>query len=97
MYEGASEVANDAVGNIRTVASYSAEEKVMELYKKKCEGPMRTGIRKGIISGIGFGVSFFLLFCSYATCFYAGALLLHDGKIKFDQIFRVLLTSIHRN
>ncbi|XP_020597238.1 LOW QUALITY PROTEIN: ABC transporter B family member 4-like [Phalaenopsis equestris] len=85
MYEKASQVAvaNDAVGSIRTVASFSAEEKVMELYKKKCEGPMRTGIRQGLISGIGFGVSFFLLFCADAACFYAGARLVEDGKTMY--------------
>ncbi|XP_072958940.1 ABC transporter B family member 11-like [Typha angustifolia] len=91
MYEEASQVANDAVGNIRTVASFSAEEKVMELYKKKCEGPMKTGIRQGIISGIGFGVSFFLLFCVYATSFYAGSRLVEDGKTTFAKVFRVFL------
>nr|CAD1828627.1 unnamed protein product [Ananas comosus var. bracteatus] len=91
MYEEASQVANDAVGNIRTVASFSAEEKVMELYKKKCEGPMRTGIRQGIISGIGFGVSFFLLFCVYAVSFYAGARLVEDQKTTFAKVFRVFL------
>ncbi|KAI0510746.1 hypothetical protein KFK09_011355 [Dendrobium nobile] len=88
MYEEASQVANDAVGSIRTVASFSAEEKVMELYKKKCEGPMKTGIRLGVISGIGFGVSFFLLFCVYAACFYAGARLVEDGKTTFGKVFR---------
>ncbi|KAK8913700.1 ABC transporter B family member 11 [Platanthera zijinensis] len=89
MYEEASQVANDAVGSIRTVASFSAEEKVMELYKKKCEGPMRTGIRLGVVSGIGFGVSFFLLFCVYAASFYAGARLVEDGKTTFGKVFRV--------
>ncbi|KAL1833030.1 hypothetical protein DCAR_0103079 [Daucus carota subsp. sativus] len=89
MYEEASQVANDAVGSIRTVASFCAEEKVMELYKQKCEGPMRTGIRQGLISGIGFGVSFTLLFCVYATCFYAGAQLVDSGKTTFNEVFRV--------
>ncbi|KAL6004059.1 ABC transporter B member 21 [Asimina triloba] len=37
MYEDASQVANDAVGSIRTVASFCAEDRVMELYQKKCE------------------------------------------------------------
>ncbi|KAF8661855.1 hypothetical protein HU200_056814 [Digitaria exilis] len=91
MYEEASQVANDAVGSIRTVASFSAEEKVMDLYKKKCEGPLRTGIRTGIISGIGFGVSFFLLFGVYAASFYAGARLVEDGKTTFPKVFRVFL------
>ncbi|KAF9592904.1 hypothetical protein IFM89_018620 [Coptis chinensis] len=89
MYEEASQVANDAVGSIRTVASFCAEEKVMQLYKKKCEGPMKTGIRQGLISGIGFGISFFLLFNVYATSFYAGARLVDAGKTTFSDVFRV--------
>ncbi|KAJ4835573.1 ABC transporter B member 11 [Turnera subulata] len=89
MYEGASQVANDAVGSIRTVASFCAEEKVMQLYQKKCEGPMRNGIKQGLVSGIGFGLSFFLLFCVYGTCFYAGAQLVRHGRISFSDVFRV--------
>lgn len=91
MYEEASQVANDAVSSIRTVASFSAEEKVMELYKRKCEAPLRTGIRTGIISGIGFGVSFFLLFGVYAASFYAGARMVEEGKTTFPKVFRVFL------
>lgn len=89
MYEEASQVANDAVGSIRTIASFCAEEKVMQLYQKKCEGPMKTGIRQGLISGIGFGLSFALLFCVYATCFYAGARLVQAGETTFSDVFRV--------
>ncbi|WCJ22615.1 ABC transporter B family member 11 [Euphorbia peplus] len=89
MYEEASQVANDAVGSIRTVASFCAEEKVMELYKKKCEGPMQSGIRQGLISGIGFGVSFFLLFAVYAASFYAGAQLVQHGRADFSDVFQV--------
>ncbi|CAH2057688.1 unnamed protein product [Thlaspi arvense] len=89
MYGEASQVANDAVGSIRTVASFCAEDKVMNMYTKKCEGPMKTGIRQGIVSGIGFGFSFFVLFASYATSFYVGARLVDDGKTTFDSVFRV--------
>ncbi|XP_061375398.1 ABC transporter B family member 4-like [Gastrolobium bilobum] len=89
MYEEASQVANDAVGSIRTVSSFCAEDKVMELYKKKCEGPMKTGIRQGLTSGSGFGVSSFLLFSVYATSFYAGARLVQAGKATFSDVFRV--------
>lgn len=63
----------------------------MQLYQRKCEGPMRAGIRQGIISGFGFGVSFFLLFCVYATSFYAGARLVEEGKTTFPKVFRVFL------
>ncbi|CAJ1949076.1 unnamed protein product [Sphenostylis stenocarpa] len=89
MYEEASQVAKDAVGNIRTVASFCAEDKVMDLYRMKCEDPMKTGIWQGLISGLGFGVSFFLLFCVYATSFYAGARLVASGEASFSDVFRV--------
>ena len=88
-YEEASQVATDAVGSIRTVASFSAEDKVMELYKKKCEAPTKAGIRQGLVSGIGFGLSFFLLYCVYALCFYSGARLVGAGKTTFGKVFRV--------
>ncbi|KAK9136548.1 hypothetical protein Sjap_007142 [Stephania japonica] len=89
MYEEASQVANDAVGSIRTVASFCAEEKVIQLYKQKCEGPIKTGIRQGLISGIGFGFSFFFLFAVYAISFYAGARLVDAGKTTFTEVFKV--------
>ncbi|XP_061991036.1 ABC transporter B family member 4-like isoform X1 [Rosa rugosa] len=89
MYEDASQVANDAVGSIRTIASFCAEEKVMELYQKKCEGPIKNGIRQGLVSGIGFGLSFFFLFSVYACSFYAGARLVAAGKTEFSDVFRV--------
>ncbi|PRQ39662.1 putative xenobiotic-transporting ATPase [Rosa chinensis] len=89
MYEDASQVANDAVGSIRTIASFCAEEKVMELYQEKCEGPIKSGIRQGLVSGTGFGLSFFLLFSVYACSFYAGARLVAAGKTEFSDVFRV--------
>lgn len=93
MYEEASQVASDAVGSIRTVASFCSEEKMMQLYRKKCEGPMKTGIRQGLVSGIGFGVSLFFMFAVYATSFYAGARLVEDGKTTFSDVFRVSIMS----
>ncbi|KAL2524305.1 ABC transporter B family member 9 [Abeliophyllum distichum] len=89
MYEEASQVANDAVGSIRTVASFSAEEKVMEMYQKKCEGPTKQGIKIGMVSGAGFGVGSFALYCTNAFCFYIGAVLIQNGKATFGEVFKV--------
>ena len=94
MYEEASKIANDAVGGIRTVASFCAEEKVMELYQKKCEGPIKAGIRQGLISGIGFGLSLFLVFNVYACTFYAGARLVAAGKTSFTDVFQVIYVHV---
>lgn len=89
MYEEASQVANDAVGSIRTVASFCAEKKVMELYQKKCDGPVKKGVRLGLVSGAGFGFSFFILYCTNAFCFYIGSILVQNGKATFVEVFKV--------
>ncbi|KAJ0978732.1 hypothetical protein J5N97_014206 [Dioscorea zingiberensis] len=91
MHEGASQVASGAIGSIRTVASFSAEEKILELYKMKCEGSKKAGIRRGLISGIGFGISFLMLYCGYATSFFAGARLIGAGKTTFSDVYRSFL------
>ncbi|GKU96078.1 hypothetical protein SLEP1_g9358 [Rubroshorea leprosula] len=92
MYEEATQVMSDAVGNIRTVASFCAEEKVLELYQKKCSGPMKNAMKQGLVGGSGFGASFFLLYSVYAASFYAGARLLQVRKITYSEIFRVFLS-----
>ncbi|GJS38634.1 ABC transporter B family member 21-like protein [Tanacetum coccineum] len=89
MYEEASQIASDAVGSIRTVASFCAEEKLVIEYSNKCECPKKKGIQQGLISGIGFGVSSSLLFLMYATTFYAGARLVEAEKTTFADVFRV--------
>ncbi|CAA0808893.1 ABC transporter B family member 11 [Striga hermonthica] len=89
MYEEASQVANDAVSNIRTVASFCAQEKVIAAYNKKCTGPATNGTKQGLIGGIGFGLAICLLYSVYATIFYAGGRLFRDGKATSSDVFRV--------
>uniref|UniRef100_A0A151UEM9 ABC transporter B family member 9 n=1 Tax=Cajanus cajan TaxID=3821 RepID=A0A151UEM9_CAJCA len=88
-YEEASQVVNDAVGSIRTVASFCAEPKVMDKYIKKCSEPVKQGVRLGIVSGGGLGFSFLALYCTNAFVFYIGAILVQHGKATFGEVFKV--------
>ncbi|KAK1366272.1 ABC transporter B family member 11-like [Heracleum sosnowskyi] len=92
MYEQANQVAIDAVGSIRTIASFCAEEKVMDMYQKKCDGPMKSGIRLGIVSGASLGVGSSVLFLVNSFIFYIGSVLEKHGKATFAEIFRVFFT-----
>jgi hypothetical protein len=62
MYEDASQVATDAVGSIRTAASFCAEKRVVTTYNEKCEALRKQGIRSGIVGGLGYGFSFLIVF-----------------------------------
>ncbi|KAL8500763.1 hypothetical protein ACS0TY_020374 [Phlomoides rotata] len=89
MYEEASQIAKDAVSNIRMVGSFCAQERILEMYKKKCKGVTTNGIREGLISGLGFGLSMCSVYLVYAVTFYAGARFVEDGKATFPQVFCV--------
>lgn len=90
MYEEASQIASEAVCNIRTIASFCLEEKVMDMYQQKCEATVKLGTRIGLVSGIGFGSSAFVMHCTNALVFYLGAVLVEHGKATFPQLFKVI-------
>ncbi|KAI4999926.1 hypothetical protein ZWY2020_004515 [Hordeum vulgare] len=94
MYEDASQVATDAVGSIRTIASFCAEKRVVTTYNKKCEALRKQGIRSGIVGGLGFGFSFLMLYLTYALCFYVGAQFVRQGKITFADVIKVFFALV---
>ncbi|KAG2590988.1 ABC transporter B family member 4-like isoform X1 [Panicum virgatum] len=94
MYEDASQVVTEAIGNIRTVASFCAEKRVITSYTQKCKASMKQGIRSGTVGGLGFSFSNLMMYLAYALCFYVGALLVHEGKSTFKDVFRVYFALI---
>ncbi|KQK05461.1 ABC transporter B family member 11 isoform X2 [Brachypodium distachyon] len=93
-YEEASQVATDAVGGIRTVASFCAEQKVIDTFEKKCEAPRRQGMREGVVGGLGFGFSFMVFYFTFALCFYVGAKFVQQGTTSFPEVFRVFFVLL---
>jgi ATP-binding cassette subfamily B (MDR/TAP) protein 1 len=93
-YEEASQVANDAIDSIRTVASFCAEQKMMDMYQKKCLAPEKKGVRLGLVSGIGIGFTYFALYCTIAFYFYVGSILVHHGKANFGEVFKVQYNTL---
>ncbi|XP_057764050.1 ABC transporter B family member 9-like [Salvia miltiorrhiza] len=89
VYEEASQIANDVVSSIRTVASFISEDKVMKMYEEKCEAPLNEGIKLGCFSGTCFGVGSLALYCAQAFCFYMGSILIEKNKASFGEVFKV--------
>uniref|UniRef100_A0A0E0C6J9 MDR-like ABC transporter n=1 Tax=Oryza meridionalis TaxID=40149 RepID=A0A0E0C6J9_9ORYZ len=94
MYEDANQVAADAVGSIRTVASFCSEKRVVAIYNKKCEALRKQGIRSGIVGGIGLGFSNLMLYLTYGLCFYVGAKFVSQGKTTFSDVFKVFFALV---
>jgi ABC-type multidrug transport system fused ATPase/permease subunit len=53
----ASSAAQQALTNIRTVASYGLEARTMQQYESLLELPLQAGIKQGLLSGVTLGAA----------------------------------------
>ncbi|MCO5561469.1 hypothetical protein L7F22_015090 [Adiantum nelumboides] len=92
----ANAVAGEAISNIRTVAGFSAEDKVLNLFCKALGESKREVFVRGQIGGVVFGVSQFVLFCWCALSLWYASVLMRKGQASFGEsmkCFMVLLIT----
>uniref|UniRef100_A0A6N2KRB9 Uncharacterized protein n=2 Tax=Salix viminalis TaxID=40686 RepID=A0A6N2KRB9_SALVM len=95
-YLKANMLAGEAVSNIRTVAAFSAEEKILHLYARELVEPSTRSFLRGQIAGIFYGVCQFFIFSSYALALWYGSVLMGREISGFKSImksFFVLITT----
>ncbi|XP_053673190.1 multidrug resistance protein homolog 49 isoform X2 [Anopheles nili] len=92
-YSSAGAVAEEVLGSIRTVVAFGGEKKELERYRERLAGAELNGRRKGLFSGIGGGIMWFIIYCCYALAFWYGiSLILEDrGKDIKDYTPAVLI------
>ncbi|XP_019152205.1 PREDICTED: ABC transporter B family member 1-like [Ipomoea nil] len=90
------QLAGEAVANVRTVAAFNSETKIVSLFTANLDPPLRQCFWKGQIAGIGYGIAQFLLYASYAVgLWYASWLVKHQISdfSKTIRVFMVLMVS----
>lgn len=87
----ATQIAGEAVANVRTVAAFNSEAKITQLFSDNLRGPLRRCFWKGQIAGNGFGVAQFLLYASYALGLWYAAWLVKHGVSDFSKTIRVFM------
>ncbi|XP_011646882.1 multidrug resistance protein homolog 49 isoform X1 [Pogonomyrmex barbatus] len=81
-YGQAGSVAEEVLAAIRTVVAFNGEQKEVERYSEKLVPAEKTGIRRGMWSGIGGGVMWLIIYLSYALAFWYGVQLILDDRPK---------------
>lgn len=64
-YGGAGSIAAEAIGLIKTVTAFGGQEEEAARYEKELQTAYKAGVKKGILTGTGFGITMFFLFCTY--------------------------------
>jgi ATP-binding cassette subfamily B (MDR/TAP) protein 1 len=93
-YQRATQLAGEAVSNIRTVAAFGAEDKVEALYSKELEGPAHQSFRNGHAAGIAYGITQALVYNTHALCLWYGGNLVATGKTDFGAVSKVFLVVL---
>lgn len=84
-YSRAGAVAEEVLGSIRTVIAFGGEKKELVRYEERLEPAEMNGKKKGIYSGIGGGLMWFIIYCCYALAFWYGISLILEDRDKIDK------------
>ncbi|XP_024523774.1 ABC transporter B family member 19 [Selaginella moellendorffii] len=90
----ASMLAGDAVSNIRTIAAFNAEKKLVNLVTLELQTPAKRSLFHGSIVGLGYGFSTLSLFGSYGLGLWYGAVLVKASKSSPANVLQAFLVLV---
>ncbi|KAH7427129.1 hypothetical protein KP509_10G031400 [Ceratopteris richardii] len=93
-YRRASMVAGEAVGNIRTVAAFCAEERVLELFTRELNVPRKQLWLRGQLTGVGYGVSQCFMYGSYGLALWYASTLVKNQETNFGNVMKAFMVLI---
>ncbi|OSX69448.1 hypothetical protein BU14_1509s0001, partial [Porphyra umbilicalis] len=93
-YSKAGGIAEEVLGLIRTVAAFGSEEQEARRYDEQLEVAARDAKKRVHVSGLGMGVTFFIILCTYALAFWFGNKQVRNGSIASGDVLTVLFSVI---
>ncbi|KAF9663718.1 hypothetical protein SADUNF_Sadunf17G0081200 [Salix dunnii] len=87
-------IAGEGVSNIRTVAAFNAQDKVLSLFCHELRVPQLHSLRRSQTSGLLFGLSQLALYGSEALILWYGAHLVSKGVSTFSKVIKVFVVLV---
>ncbi|KAK3865155.1 hypothetical protein Pcinc_029218, partial [Petrolisthes cinctipes] len=79
-YAKAGSVAEEVLSGIRTVVAFGGEEKEVERYEKNLLDARMAGLQRGLVTGLGMGSVWLVMYASYALAFWYGTGLILEAR-----------------
>ena len=93
-YARANVVAGEAVANIRTVAAFCAEERVMDQFREELKKPKKRTFMRGHLVGCGYGLSQFCMYNVYGLGLWYASTLVKAGNAQFGDVLKTFMVLI---
>ncbi|CAL9087949.1 unnamed protein product [Musa textilis] len=89
-----SKIAAEAVSNLRTIAAFSSQDRILQMFEAAQEGPRRESIRQSWFAGIGLAFSQSVMLCTWALDFWYGGKLIDEGDITSKALFQTFMILV---
>ncbi|RWW13743.1 hypothetical protein GW17_00022529 [Ensete ventricosum] len=89
-----SKIAAEAVSNLRTIAAFSSQDRILQMFEAAQEGPRRESIRQSWFAGIGLAFSQSVMHCTWALDFWYGGKLIDEGYITSKALLQTFLVLV---
>lgn len=93
-YLKANMMATEGVSNIRTVAAFCAEEKLIDMFSRELEEPRKKSFIRGQIAGFFYGISQFSMFSSYGLALWYASTLIKNYEASFGSVMKTFMVLI---
>jgi len=93
-YEDASQLACEAIVNIKTLFALNIESRFYRKYKEKLIEPDKRLMQRSIVSSFGYGISSSVTFFTYAVGFYFGSKFVSSNEYTFKQMMLVFASLV---
>ncbi|KAJ4974852.1 hypothetical protein NE237_008026 [Protea cynaroides] len=87
-------IAGEGVSNIRTVAAFNAQDKILSLFSHELRIPQMLSLRRSQFAGLLFGLSQLSLHGSEALILWYGAHLVSKGISTFSKVIKVFIVLV---
>ncbi|CAD6198758.1 unnamed protein product [Caenorhabditis auriculariae] len=91
-YAEAGNIAEEAITSIRTVVAFNGQPYELDRYSQALAICSRIGVKKGVLLGVGIGMTFLIGFSSYCFTFWLGTNFIYDGKMDGNTVMTVFFS-----
>ncbi|CAL9079476.1 unnamed protein product [Musa textilis] len=93
-YAAASSVAAGAVSGVRTIAAFSAQQRIVSMFDRVLSQPMNESMNRAHLMGLGLGLSQGAMYGAYTLILWAGAHMIKSGYSNFGDVCKIFLILV---
>lgn len=94
IYEATSNIAKDALGNIRDIFASTAEASIFAQYDKLLVQANKLGYKKAPAAAFQYSFELFFLCCGYSLAFWYGSMLYSRGGVSIGSIITYVVLHV---